>query len=357
MNNPSTCKHYPACSGCTLTDIYMPPIWKEALSFFREYGIEAELLSAGFLETRFKAKLAVRTGPEIGLFKKNSHECLSIPHCLVHHRSINEAVSLIRQEMIAQKITPYQENTSVGSLRYLQLFVERQTGKIQLVLVTREDLSSFCKSLLKYDLWHSIWQNIQKESSNRILGDQWELMSGEPFVWQTINNISIPFHPGAFAQAHLPLFDQMVQKIASWVRPQDRVLELYAGVGAIGATLTCEHVTLVENNPYADLSFRQMKKTNMLYLNVDAKEAKFSGFDLTIVDPPRKGLEPEIISKIESQRLVYVSCGFDSFKRDCKALCTLGWRLKEAKGYLFFPGTNHVEVLAYYERLECNPKG
>src|SRR5690606_19506453 len=99
------------------------------------------------------------------------------------------------------------------------------------------------------DLWHSIWINHHPARSNRILGDAWHLFSGEPFLWQTINQTPIAFHPGAFSQAHLPLFEKMVQKIATWVRLSDRILELYAGVGAIGLTLPTTQITLVENNP------------------------------------------------------------------------------------------------------------
>lgn len=348
MNN---CPHFFHCSGCDVADIFNPPIWKEALAFFREYGVEPQFISDGFSQTRLKAKLAVRPGPEIGLFKKKSHEVLSIPHCQVHHPAINRAVGIINEEIIKQKVAPYRENPPSGTLRYIQLFVERRTNKVQLVLVANHgDLEPFCKALLEYDLWHSIWINIQSTSTNRIFGDAWKLIHGEPFLWQTLNHLSIPFHPGAFSQAHLPLFEKMLQKMESWVRPNDSILELYAGVGAIGLSL--QHKTkkliLVENNPFAHLSFQQMK-TNIPYLCIDANEADFLGHELIIVDPPRKGLDPQILPKLNSQRLIYVSCGFESFKRDCKKLFSTGWRIKEALGYLLFPGTNHVEILALLE--------
>lgn len=352
MNNPSTCPHFPACSGCTITDIFNPPIWKEALSFFAQHNIEPQLITQGFSQTRLKAKLAVRPGPQIGLYKKNTHDVISIPHCLVHHESINRAVSILKEEIIRQNIAPYRENPPSGILRYLQFFVERNTGRVQLTLVATQELDAFCKSLAKYDLFHSIWLNIHPLASNRILGDSWKLIHGEPFLWQTLNEIPIPFHPGAFSQTHLPLFEKMLHQIATWVQPNDRILELYAGVGAIGLTLCqkAKHITLIENNPYAHLSYNQTPKPNIDYQCIDAKEADFSNRDLIIVDPPRKGLDPEVLKKLSAERLIYVSCGFDSFKRDCEKLFESGWRMKEATGYLLFPGTNHVEILAYFTR-------
>lgn len=352
MNKPFHCPHFALCSGCQVADHLHPPIWEEALLFFREHQIEPPFIHEGFSQTRLKAKLAVRAGPEIGLFKKNTHDVISIPNCLVHHPAINRAVALIKEEMILQKVVPYRENPPSGTLRYIQLFVCRSTGRIQLTLVANHgDLVPFCQALMKQDLWHSIWINRQLETTNRILGGIWEHIYGEPFLWQTLNGISIPFHPGAFSQAHLPLFEKMLQKIATWVNQGDRVLELYAGVGAIGLSVRSKasHLTLIENNPYAHLSFQQMK-IDIPYLCIDANLADLSGYDLIIVDPPRKGLDPQMIAKLEAKRLIYVSCGFDSFKRDAKELLMLGWKLKEAAGYLLFPGTNHVETLALFEK-------
>jgi tRNA/tmRNA/rRNA uracil-C5-methylase (TrmA/RlmC/RlmD family) len=358
MNNPFTCPHFSLCSGCELADeLFNPPIWKEALSFFHQFNIEPDLIADGFSQTRLKAKLAVRPGPQIGLFKKNSHEVISIPHCLVHHPSINRAVALIKEEILRHSIAPYQENPPRGLLRYLQLFVERATNRVQLSLVvTNPNLDTFCHSLLKHDLWHSIWLNLHPSPSNRIFSDSWHLVRGQPFLWQTLNQTPIAFHPGAFSQTHLPLFEKMLQKISSWVYPTDRVLELYAGVGAIGLTLQAAQITLVENNPFAHLSFQQTpKRPNITYHLLDAKEAPLSGHTLIIVDPPRKGLDPILLQKLcahPSGRLIYISCGFESFKRDCEQLLSSNWKLKEAHGYLLFPGTNHVEILSYLEKAE-----
>lgn len=360
MNNPSTCPHFALCSGCQLpSDLFHPPIWDEAVAFFKKWEIPSQLICDGFEGTRYKAKLAVRPGPEIGLFKKGTHEVVSIPHCLVHHPAINRAVSLLKQEIVRHNFSLYQEKPSQGTLRYLQFFVERYTGKIQLVLVVNEtqtnrEMEAFCQSLLKYDLWHSIWLNFQPQQTNRILGEGWKLVSGSPYLWQTLNQTPVAFHPGAFSQAHLPLFEKMVEKIGTWVRQTDTVLELYAGVGAIGLTLQnkVKQIVLVENNPLAYLSFQQTQ-VDIPYHCIDAKKAQIQEFDVILVDPPRKGLEPELLRKIcekQNGRLIYVSCGFESFQADCHSLIHAGWKLDEAFGYLLFPGTNQVETLALFNR-------
>ena len=86
------------------------------------------------------------------------------------------------------------------------------------------------------------------------------------------------------------------------------------------------------------------------------------GAEVVVVDPPRKGLEPALLRFLASgkamsphqglQRLLYLSCGFPALMRDCDALLAGGqWRLVHAQGFLFFPGTNHVETLAVFDRV------
>jgi hypothetical protein len=50
--------------------------------------------------------------------------------------------------------------------------------------------------------------------------------------------------------------------------------------------------------------------------------------------------------------LIYLSCGFAAFKRDCAGLLNSGqWSLQSASGFLFFPGTDSLEVLAVFKRI------
>lgn len=353
------CPHFPACSGCTLgQDLLNPPVWQQVLSFFRGH-LEPRLITDGFLSTRFKAKLAVRPGPEIGLFRKHSHEVVSIPQCKVHHPSINLGAALVKKEIEAHRFPLYREIPPSGLLRYIQLFACRDTGKIQLVLVLNApnrtpEIDSFCQSLLQHDLWHSLWLNFHPTESNRVLGSAWHQIAGEPFLRQTLNGIPIAFHPGAFSQSHFPLFEQMLRTLDSWTAPEKKILELYAGVGAIGLALSRKApcLDLVENNPFARLSFENSNPPpHLQYHCLDAAEAAplIEEDQLIIADPPRKGLDAPILERlcsIKKGRLLYVSCGFESFQRDAEKLLSAGWTFSRAEGYLLFPGTNHVEILA-----------
>ena len=102
------------------------------------------------------------------------------------------------------------------------------------------------------------------------------------------------------------------------------------------------------------------------------------GADVLVVDPPRKGLEEEVLHELckpfnpkqpyaetstflsisddqinwanDVQTLIYVSCGFDALARDADRLLRADWMLESATGYILFPGSDHVETICVFQR-------
>ena len=70
--------------------------------------------------------------------------------------------------------------------------------------------------------------------------------------------------------------------------------------------------------------------------------------DVVTVDPPRKGLSPEVIASIAGmgpERVVYVSCDPATLGRDVKIFAGFGYRADRACAVDMFPGTRHVEAV------------
>jgi tRNA/tmRNA/rRNA uracil-C5-methylase (TrmA/RlmC/RlmD family) len=96
--------------------------------------------------------------------------------------------------------------------------------------------------------------------------------------------------------------------------------------------------------------------------------------NVCIVDPPRKGLDPEVLTALATPkgagsmfttvragapetsaltRLIYISCGFKALKRDTETLIGPnggGWRIAHAEGHVLFPGSDHLETLVVFAR-------
>ena len=77
------------------------------------------------------------------------------------------------------------------------------------------------------------------------------------------------------------------------------------------------------------------------------------GVDVIVVDPPRKGLAPEVIDAMVTMapaRIVYVSCDPATLARDVKLLSQQGYSLTHAEAFDLFPRTFHVESVVLMSR-------
>lgn len=383
MCNSSTlfpqCPHFGECAGCSEHLSFNPPsVWEEILSFFLPFSIP-NLHVEPPLHWRHRAKIAVRgssTNPLIGLFKRFSHDVFPIPSCLVHHPHLNQAFEIIRKWIQEHSIIPYEEKNGTGELRYLQGVVQRSTGRVQIALVFNSSHSDGSQALRWRDLvkrlgeehsslWHSLWINFNDQPVNTIFGSKWLHVWGEEQIWEKFDEIEVCYGPASFGQANLPLFERMLIRIRELLPQQACVTEFYAGVGVIGLFIAshCEWVRCSEINSFAEDYFRQSCArmapdiaSRLTFSSGSTKEAfsLLDGATTVIVDPPRKGLDPHFFPALKDattvQQLFYISCGWEAFKKDHQKLCENGWKVQSVDGYLFFPGSNHVELLVHFER-------
>ena len=76
-----------------------------------------------------------------------------------------------------------------------------------------------------------------------------------------------------------------------------------------------------------------------------------TGADAVILDPPRKGCEPEVLAALSDnrgRRVLYLSCNPATLARDAKSLTAAGYLLERVTPFDMFPHTGHVETLAEF---------
>eukprot|EP00192_Tetraselmis_astigmatica_P004593 CAMPEP_0117666122 /NCGR_PEP_ID=MMETSP0804-20121206/10195_1 /TAXON_ID=1074897 /ORGANISM="Tetraselmis astigmatica, Strain CCMP880" /LENGTH=479 /DNA_ID=CAMNT_0005473621 /DNA_START=209 /DNA_END=1648 /DNA_ORIENTATION=+ len=414
------CEHFDSCSGCSISDgLDKPPMAQTAAEFFASRGIDNfDVTLDAPCKWRCRAKLAVRASKhdgsvQIGLFRQGTHDVVSIPNCRVHHPRINEAVLLIERIARQLNVTPYDEVSGSGDLRYIQLTASARTyaatphqaqhdpfASVQVALVWNCPPEEFEKgssgsvhSLLSLAaaLWHvsngpagtapllhSVWANFNVTRGNLILGREWELLHGDRYLWQHFAGADVCFSPGSFAQVNFATMDICLSRMQQWVPEGAAVVEFHAGVGCIGLSLAasraCASVTGVEVNP-TTLDPYLMAKERMLQASLGSGgqlpvlELKvmsagcdplttLKGADVVVMDPPRKGVEPELmqalldVEKHNVETVIYLSCGFHSFMCDFDKLVGGAglWRAVHVEGFIFFPGADHIETLAVFRR-------
>lgn len=369
------CIHFGPCPGCTYKACEIPPeIYNEAKDFFaNRFQVKLEFKQGAVTSWRTRAKLAVRPKSSIGLFRKGTHEVLPIPHCKVHHPAINRVVKEVVLSFEQSGLSAYDEASHKGDLRYLQCVVERKTGRVQLTLVLNckeisKEWRDFCHKLFAAGLYHSIWINKNWQKTNTITGREWEKIIGKEVIWEEIAGKEFAFGPSHFGQANLEMYEQLVLDMKYKILPARTLVELYAGIGIIGISLAdqFQSIELSElesqaktffEHAYQKLPSQLQQKITFHTLSAAKSLDLIKGAEVCVVDPPRKGLGTEftdkILAKESLKQLVYVACDFSSMQRDLEYIATTHpeWKVQEAISYLFFPGTNQIETVAYLTQV------
>jgi len=305
------------------------------------------------------------------MFQLGTHRVVSIPNCIIQHPLINRVAAVVRRALVDTGVPPYSEGAHRGLARYLQVVVERSSQTVQVVLVgncpTPDPLAA-CLDLIRERLGtelHSLWFNAHCERSNAILGPEFANWCGPASVTERFGGAAVHFPPGAFGQSNLDIAQLIVEHTRAQIPIGARVAEFYAGVGAIGLSLLpgVREIRINEVSPQslqglelglAGLDAADRAKVEVLPGPARAAVRATSGADVVVADPPRKGLDRELLEHLVDEppeRFVYVSCGLESFLEDTKHLTSRGrLRLKDLAAFNLMPFTEHVETVACFER-------
>jgi 23S rRNA (uracil1939-C5)-methyltransferase len=182
--------------------------------------------------------------------------------------------------------------------------------------------------------------------------------------------LELAFGPSDFVQVNADMNRRMVARALELLDPgpQDRVLDLFCGLGNFTLPLATRagQAVGVEGDAALVAKARENAARNRL-CNVEfhaadlaAERTAHSGepwlqlrYDHALVDPPRSGAEAILpaLAASGARRIVYVSCHPASLARDAGLLVhRFGYRLQGAGVMDMFPHTGHVESIALFER-------
>jgi 23S rRNA (uracil1939-C5)-methyltransferase len=283
------CEHFGTCPGCVVEEnVGDVEIVESAKRYFSSTAVRRKrqdvidsgedwviedtddgfykvIIPSDIIQWRTQAKLVAapkssswaKDGCRFGLYQRRSHDVLDIPNCRVHHPNINRAVELLEKATDRVGIAAYTKDSREGGLRYVQLTVERLTGKVCLTLVwaasdikyTQPALSRLTKELTRLDpdLWHSMWLHCNDGPGNNIFTrntKNWHKISGNEFLREPMavgDQGYLFFSPLAFRQGNLDGFDVLANDVARAIPSGSKVCELYAGVGLLGITALTYH--------------------------------------------------------------------------------------------------------------------
>ena len=183
-----------------------------------------------------------------------------------------------------------------------------------------------------------------------------------------INNIMLYQTDQSFYQPNHFHMPEMVKKTLSYINEPEDLLELYCGSGTFTLPLSYKfnRVFATENNRQSikclKKSIDKLSINNINFARLSAEEVSeaFNGrvfrrmnknnintykFSHVLVDPPRSGLNDEVIEIIKKfKNIIYVSCNYETYIRDIKKLNK--FYLKHIEIYDQFPNTEHLEIVS-----------
>ena len=167
-----------------------------------------------------------------------------------------------------------------------------------------------------------------------------------------------PYEYGSdgFFQIHVPAYERVLGDIKKFVTPKANVVDLYAGVGSIGMSITAGPLVCVESDAvsvsFAAKNILGRKNARIVDASSESALDEITAKCVLVVDPPRAGLHDKVVAKIievKPKKVVYLSCNPATQARDVNELMTAGYKTVFAGGYNFFPATPHIESLVILE--------
>ena len=211
---------------------------------------------------------------------------------------------------------------------------------------------------------------VNEKKNNVILGDRYRTLWGQGFLMDTLCGLSFRLSVPSFYQINPDQTEILYRKAAEYAELTggETVLDLYCGIGTIGLTMARQAGAVIgaEVVPEAVEDAKENAKRNGI-LNArffcgDAGEAArrlaAEGLrpDVICVDPPRKGLAPDVVETVAAmgpKRIVYVSCDPATLARDLVRFDALGYHPQQATAVDLFPRTAHVETVVLLSKLNA----
>lgn len=362
----SDCKVFGRCGGCVYRHIsreYELEIKRQTVvSAFKKQGVDVEVtptLTNGRVDGyRNKAQYPVTEDGRLGYYARHTHDVVESECCALTDPALAPIVDYTSDAI----------RKNGWSVRHLYLRRGEMTGQIMLCLVIpsealKGEKEFAAKVTEKFPEIKSVVLNINPEETNVILGKRVRVLYGEDKIEDVLCDCRFGISSLSFYQVNRGGAELLYKKaiaLAQTFEPK-KVLDLYCGAGTIGLSYAKAHpetsVTGIEIIPEAVENATQNAKINGIenasFICADAMTADLGGYDLVFIDPPRKGMSPELVEKLNKSgpdAIVYVSCDPTTLARDVKMLTS--YKANTVTPVDMFPRTGHVESVVSLTRRD-----
>lgn len=378
------CPYYRQCGGCAFRHMdYAEELRakgqrvQDALTRLGGSGVTVEdvLGAAEPLHYRNKSQYPVSADGRVGFYRARTHQVTDLSACLIQKPQADAAAGALRRYMAEHHVPGYDENTGKGLVRHLYVRTNAKGQALICVVVNGESLprEDALVAAMRQAMQSTVGVvlNVNTRRSNVILGDRYRTLWGEDTLTDTLCGHSFRLSIPAFYQVNRDQAEVLYRKAVEYagLTGTELVLDLYCGAGTITLTMAdrakkvigAEIVAPAVENARENAVASGIENVEFFCGDAGDVAARLAAEKLRpeviCVDPPRKGLAPEVIdamAQMGPERIVYVSCDPATLGRDVKLLAQRGYAARRAAAVDLFPGTAHVETVVLLSR-ETNP--
>ncbi|WP_313113762.1 23S rRNA (uracil(1939)-C(5))-methyltransferase RlmD [Pseudescherichia sp.] len=350
------CPHFGVCGGCQQqhASVALQQRSKSsALARLMKREVD-DIIAAEPWGYRRRARLSLNYQPktqklEMGFRKASANDIVNVVRCPVLTPRLEALIPSLRECL--------QSLAAVRHLGHVEL-VLADNGPLMVLRHTAPLSAADREKLERFSHSQGVALFLAPESA--IL----EQVSGA-LPWYTSDGLRLTFSPRDFIQVNDKVNQQMVERALAWldVQPDDRVLDLFCGMGNFTLPLAKRAASVVGVEGVAALvekaqeNARQNGLQNVTFFHENLEEDVTKqpwaqhGFNKVLLDPARAGAAGVMqhVLKLSPKKVVYVSCNPATLARDSEALLNAGYTMSHLAMLDMFPHTGHLESMVLFE--------
>jgi len=309
-----------------------------------------------------------------GFYRTGSHRIVNMNHCPVLDPRLDALIQPLKDDLEASD-WPVDANLSAdGGLRHLALRIGHCSGECLITLISSHSdlpgIETMADSWMeRFPQVVGVCLNLQPKATNTLMGPETEVIVGRDWISDSFSGLRYRIGADTFFQVHASQAERVVQLVLDAIPPSSaaagRVIDAYCGVGTFSLPLAkAGHAVLgIEQQSRSIDQARRNALSNGLeercrFVDGDVAlllQDSLQAAKALVLDPPRKGLDPEVVAIIEAApppTVIYISCDPSTLARDLAQLCREGgaYSLQRVQPVDFFPQTSHVEAVAVLQR-------
>ena len=319
---------------------------------------------------RNKAKLVVggRAGrPTFGILDERGRG-VDLRRCGLYEPGLAATFDPLHRFVADLGVEPYDVPGRRGELKHvivthspagehLVRFVVRSPGSVDLL---RSELPALLAALPSGRV---VTANLLPEHKAVLEGDVEVPLTSQTRLPVRVGDVTLQLGPRSFLQTNTPVASALYRQARAWAdgASPSTVWDLYCGVGGFALHLAApgRRVVGIETSSDAVDAARAVAASDETRFGAsefvvgDATAHTLPGArpDLVVVNPPRRGIGPDLAAWLEqspASHVVYSSCHLPSLVRDLAAMPSL--RATQARVFDMFPQTTHLETAVLLER-------